>query len=161
PRLTGFAQAGTTVQLLTTSGVVLGTSATAGDGSYTLSPSAPLADGSYTLTVRAIDVAGNIGANSGSLSLTIDTQAPPAPTGPTLLAADDSGAKGDGITNVRQPHLTGTAAPGATVQLLSAGVAIGTATAGADGSYTVQPSAALGDGAYSLQTRAVDAVGNA
>src|SRR6185437_12827137 len=45
---------------------------------------------------------------------------PPAPSTPALLPADDSNVVGDGITNVKQPHLTGTAAPNTTVQLLNA-----------------------------------------
>lgn len=37
-------------------------------------------DGSKTLTARITDVAGNIGAAAGSLSVTLDTSAPAAPT---------------------------------------------------------------------------------
>ena len=40
-------------------------------------------------------------------ALTILTAIPVTPSTPVLLASDDSGTQGDGITNVKQPHLTG------------------------------------------------------
>src|SRR5205085_2270113 len=129
PRLTGTAVAGATVQLLDAAGNVLG-AATAAIGSYTVAPTSPLADGAYALRVRAVDAAGNTGAAGPVLSLTIDTAAPAAPAAPTPFTADASGTQGDGLTSVRQPRLTGTAEPGATVQLLdAAGNVLGAATA--------------------------------
>ena len=161
PRLIGSSEPGVVVHLLNASGAVIGTTIAGSDGSYTVAPSIALGDGTYLLTVRAIDVAGNVGPVSGPLTLTILTSTPAAPTGPILLATDDSGVKGDRITNVNQPHLTGTATAGLTVQLVNAaGTVLGVAIAASDGSYSVQPSTSLADGTYSLQTRQVDAAGN-
>jgi hypothetical protein len=161
PRLTGTTEAGATVQLLSGPGTVIGTITAGSNGAYTVQPSARLADGTYSLTVQAVDVAGNISLASPALSLTIDTTPPVAPSTPVLLPADDSGVKGDGITNVKQPHFTGTAEAGATVQLRNAtGAVIGSTTAGSDGSFTVQVGAPLADGPYTFSAVAIDAAGN-
>ncbi len=122
--------------------------------------SSPLADGTYAVQAQAIDAAGNASGVFGALSLTIDTAAPATPAAPVLLAADDTGALGDGITSVRQPHLTGTAPAGDTVRLVAAGAVLATATAGADGGYTVQVSSPLADGTYAVEAQAVDVAGN-
>ena len=161
PRLIGTAPAGDTVDLVSANGTIQGTSVVTSTGSYALIPSLPLNDGTYALAVEAIDVAGNVSTPSGTLTLTILTSIPAAPTAPVLLAADDSGVKGDSITNVTQPHLTGTAQPGATVQLLNGpGAVLATTTASASGSYTLQPATPLPDGLATLQTRVIDAAGN-
>ena len=39
---------------------------------------------------------------------------------PVLVAADDTGVPGDGVTSNRQPRLNGTAEAGSTVELLDA-----------------------------------------
>ena len=161
PRMTRIAAANATIQLLNASGTVLGSTTSAADGTYTVAPSAALADGSYAFSTRAIDLAGNVGPAGAALTLVIQTASPPATAAPTLLPADDSGAKGDGLTNVAAPRLTGSATANVTIQLLNAaGTILGTTTSAADGSYTVAPSAALSDGTYSLSTRIIDAAGN-
>jgi len=161
PRLTGTATVGTTVQLLNPAGVVLGAAAVGPDGVYSVAPSSPLADGTYAVRARDVDPSGNNSAPSAAFTLTILTAAPAAPTAPNLLAADDSGAKGDGVTNVNQPRLTGTALPGVTIQLVNgAGVVVARTTAAGDGSYALQPANPLPDGLATLQSRAADAAGN-
>ena len=161
PRLVGVAEPGSAVQLLDATGAVLAATLAAPDGSYTLRPPAPLADGTYSYTVRAVDAAGNVGPASPALAVTIDTTPPAIPAAPTLLAADDSGAAGDGLTDVSRPRLVGVADPGATVLLLdAAGVVLGQSTAGADGSYTLAPTAGMADGPHPLRVQAVDLAGN-
>jgi len=86
--------------------------------------------------------------------------APAAPSTPSLAPADDTGPAGDGPTSVRRPHLVGTATPGLTVQLVDAsGIGYGSATAGADGAYSIPVSGLLGDGTYRLAARGVGADG--
>ena len=161
PRLVGTSTVGTTVQILTASGTLIGAATTAPDGSYTITPSADLADATYSLQARALDASNTAGSLSGTFSLTIDTTAPAAPAGPALLAADDSGVQGDGITNVAQPRFIGTAEAGSTVQLvLTSGNVLATATAGADGSYLIPTPSKFTDGTYALRTSAIDAAGN-
>ena len=64
PRFTGTATAGTTVQLVSPAGAVLGSAAVAADGSYSVAPSAPLADGTYSLLARDVDPSGAASAPS-------------------------------------------------------------------------------------------------
>ncbi|MFO0951843.1 MAG: Ig-like domain-containing protein [Isosphaeraceae bacterium] len=136
PRFTGSTEAGATVQLINAAGTVLATTTATGTGAYTLSPASALADGTYALRVQAIDAAGNASAASVSTTLTVLTTPPAAPGLPTLDPADDSGTKGDGLTNVGQPRFSGTAAAGVTVRLLNAaGTVIGTTTANGAGAF--------------------------
>ncbi len=161
PRLTGTAAPSARVQVLDAAGNVVASGRSSSTGSYTVTPPSPLAEGVTALRARAIDVAGNVGAAGPAFALTIDTVPPAPPSAPALLAADDSGVVGDGITNVRQPRLTGTAEPGATVELVGpAGETVGTATASGSGAFTVTPSAPLADGTYPVRARATDAAGN-
>src|SRR5207249_4427355 len=103
----------------------------------------------------------NTSAASGVFNLTVDTSPPPVPAAPTLLAADDSGTAGDGITNVKQPHLTGTVGGGTTVQIVNAGGSVlGSAAVGPGGSYSVALATVLADGTYPVSVRVVDVAGN-
>ena len=161
PHLTGNAEANAVIQLLNGSALIIGTGVTNASGAYSIAPASALGDGSYSLTVQAIDAAGNASPPSSSFALTIATKSPAAPSAPSLLATDDSGVKGDGITNVNLPHLIGTALANTSVQLLNgAGTVIGSATSDASGNYAVVPAGAFGDGSYALTVRAVDNVGN-
>ena len=162
PRLVGKADPDVLVQILDASGNVLASSSTAADGSYTVALTGPLADGSASLRAREEDVAGNLSPASPALALVIDTTPPATPPVPSLLAADDSGTAGDGVTNVNQPRLTGTAEPNANVRLLdAAGNVLGAGAAGADGRYTVRVGSPLKDGTYLVRAQATDAAGNA
>ena len=161
PRLTGSAEPLSTVQIVDASLKVYATTIVGANGTFTAMIGSALTDGTYALQARATDAAGNISSVGPSISITIDTVTPSTPTIPTLLAADDSGVVGDGITNVRQPRMAGTASPNLTVQLLnSSNVTIGSATANASGGYTVAPSTPLADGTYLLRAVAVDVAGN-
>ncbi|MFO0951844.1 MAG: Ig-like domain-containing protein [Isosphaeraceae bacterium] len=142
----------------------VGTATAGGTGAYVVTPASPLADGTYALRVRAVDAAGNVGAAGPAFNLTITTTtttAPATPSTPSLLSADDSGPKGDLITNARQPRLVGTATPGLTVQIvIGGGTVLGSAPVAPDGSYSVQVSYELADGTYVFQARGVDDQGN-
>ena len=161
PHLTGTTEANATVQLLNAAGIVLGSTSASAASSYSVIPSAALADGVYSLCVQAVDAAGNTSAASPALTLTIDTTPPAAPSVPTLLPADDSGTKGDDITNVKQPHLIGTSEPGAMLQILNAsGAVVGVTVVLTDGSYSAQISSPLADGSYAFRAQGTDAAGN-
>jgi len=101
-----------------------------------------LADGSHTFAVRAIDAAGNVDPSPAAYTWTVDTTAPAAP----------------GIGAVTPTTVSGTAEPGATVEVFVNGLSVGTTTADADGHWSI--AASLADGAYSLTAQATDAVGN-
>jgi len=137
-----------------------------GAGNWTLSiPVAnQLNDGVYDVTALVTDSAGNIGSESTSSELTIDT-APPAPPSvtPNLVTADDSGSvDSDDITNVVAPTFdvpVGTATTGHSVTVYANNVAIGTTTVLADGSYSLD-SASLAEGNYAIQYTLTDSAGN-
>ena len=120
----------------------------------------PPPEGTYSVQARLRDAAGNLSALSAAFGLTIKTSAPPTPAAPALLAADDSGTAGDGITNVRQPRLTGTATPGTTVQIVSGFAIVGSALVGPNGTYVVPFGGPLADGTYPVTVRLVDPATN-
>src|SRR4029077_9194580 len=117
-------------------------------GAYSIT-SAALAVGVHTITAAATDIAGNPGAASAGLSLSIQPHAAFVPSIPDLTAAADSGPDAtDNITNVATPSFTGTAEAGSTVTILSDGIAVGSGLA-AGGSYIIT-TAALADGTHSI-----------
>src|SRR5262249_34098416 len=81
----------------------------------------------------------------------------PPPSAPTLDPANDSGAKGDNITNVAPAFYNGTALAGLTVTVFSDGVAVGSGPA-TGGNYHIQVSP-LADGSHQLTAQATDSVG--
>ncbi|WP_426074981.1 Ig-like domain-containing protein [Janthinobacterium sp. DSP2-3-3] len=118
------------------------------------------ADGDKVFTARVTDIAGNIGAAGGALTITLDT-AIAAPPVPVLSSASDTGASNaDGITRISTPVITGTAESGSTVTLYdSDGVTVLGTTVASGGAWSIT-SSALGDGVHTLSAKAVDAAGN-
>ena len=161
PRVTVTAGAGLTVRLINGSGQILNTAASVG-GSVTLSAGSNLADGTYTLRAITVDEVGNASNPGPTFSLIISAALPATPTRPTILAADDTGIKGDGLTTVRRPRITGTAIPGNRVDWLdgTGAVVASTTAATGDGSYVLQASLAFPNGTAQARVRQVDAVGN-
>jgi hypothetical protein len=154
PNLSGTAEAGATVAVISSLNGAIGNSA----GPNYLITSTTLVDGVHNVVATATDNAGNTSANSGTLSLTIDTTAPAAPSIPDLAAGSDSGSSStDNITNVTGPTLTGTAESGAIVRVFSSVAGqIGTS---AGPSYSIN-SVALADNVHSITANATDAAGN-
>jgi hypothetical protein len=149
-----------------------------GSGTSAIAFSYTVASGQNTsdLTVSALslngatirDGVGNAADLSGATNynpagvLQIDTAAPAAPTGLGLDTATDSGAKGDGITNVSQAKIDGTAEAGGRVTLYDTDgtTVLGTGTANATtGAFSITTSA-LSDGTHSISAKATDAAGN-
>ena len=163
PHLTGTAEANSSLQLLDATGTLLGSTIVSVSGAYSVVPSTPLAIGVYVLHVTATDSAGNVSLSSGTFTLTIQGQVNPvAPSAPSLLASDDSGAKGDGITNVNLPHLIGTGTPGTSVELLTQpGVMLGLASVSGSGSWSIVPTTSLADGTYVLDAVTIDSFAHA
>ena len=156
------------VQIISSNNTVLGTAFSAPNGAYSVQFASPLADGVYAVNIRAEDVAGNLSSLSPVFVLRINNKLPTAPT-IFLFSGDDSGVKGDNITNVRRPHLVGTTDPGLNVDLIDTNgdvsgtpgaVLPGTAIADSNGNYVVQFASPLPDGVYHVQTQARDAADN-
>ena len=75
--LTGTAEANSTVKVYD-GATLLGSATANGTGAWSYTTAA-LANGAHSLTATATDAAGNTGAASAALSVTIDTTAPVAP----------------------------------------------------------------------------------
>jgi len=140
--VTGTGEAGATVTVRDTAGVVIGSAIVAGDGTYWAPLATPQANGE-TVSVTLTDTAGNI-------SPPVDAVAPDitAPGTPTATLS------GDGVL------VAGTGEPGAVVTVTAPGGAvIGSATVGAGGSYVVTLAAPQINGETLAVTQA-DAAGN-
>ena len=155
PTLTGTAESGSTVTLYSTA-TVTGSGPATG-GAYSITSSA-LTTGAKTLTVKATDVAGNLGPASASTIVTIDVTAPAKPGTPVLAAASDTGrSSADKNTSITTPTLTGTATAGSIVTLYDGGTQIGSLTT-ATATYSFTPT--LANGSHVITTKATDPAGN-
>ncbi|QHB91270.1 Ig-like domain-containing protein [Acinetobacter baumannii] len=115
-----------------------------GDGTWTLADNTlpTLADGPHTITVTATDAAGNVGTDTGVV--TVDTTAPAAPVIDPVNGTDP---------------ITGTAEPGSTVTVTYPDGTTATVVAGTDGSWSVPNPGNLVDG-DTVTATATDPAGN-
>ena len=160
PTFSGMAEAGSTVKLFDTNGpTVIGTGVADGSSNWTITTST-LSTGAHTVTAEATDPAGNTGAVSDGIVITIDTSKPSAPSATDLVTASDSGDDTDNLTNDTTPTITGTAEADSMVTLYDSDgtTVIGTAVA-TGGTYSVTTSA-LADGIHSITATATNAAGN-
>jgi len=109
--------------------------------------------------LAGLGVLAGLGAAAGGGGGGGGSTAPPpvsaAPTDLALAAASDSGAQGDRITNDNTPTISGRAEANAAITVRNAsGTTVATATADANGNWSATPSAALSDGAVTLQVTA-------
>ena len=153
--LTGTAEANSTVKVYD-GATLLGSAVANGSGAWSYTTAA-LANGAHSLTATATDAAGNTGAASAALAVTIDTTAPVAPS--ITAFSTDSGTVGDGITNDNTLTLTGTAEANSTVKVYDGATLLGSAVANGSGAWSYT-TAALTNGAHSLTATATDAAGN-
>jgi hypothetical protein len=139
--LSGRGEPGSTVEVLV-DGQPVGTATVGADGSWTLET--VLAEGERQISVRSADaptsasepVAVTIGAAAGAEAPALPLALDPLPAG---LAAGP-------VT------LSGSGEPGSTVEVLVDGQPVGTATVGADGSWTLETVLAEGERQISLRT---------
>jgi hypothetical protein len=153
----GTAEAGATVRLY--DGAAEIGHVTAGGGTYSIAIT-DLGEGSHALTARVFDAAGNPGAASGTLTVTVDTARPAAMAAPALATGSDSGIIGDGITRALMPTWKGNAEAFAQVTLYDGATALGSVSADAQGVWEFAPAAALPDGVHAITARQVDGAGN-
>ncbi len=157
PSFVGTAEAGATVTLYNGTTKV-GTGIAGADGTWSITAS-KLAAGVRSITVKATDIAGNLGAASPVLAVTIDTTIA-RPARPDLVASSDSGVSAtDNLTNITTPDFTGTAEAGSLVTLLDGTTAIGSAIAAPTGTWTIT-AAPLADGTHAIAAIATDTAGN-
>src|SRR5690242_12035820 len=153
--LSGSAEANSTVKVFA-GATLLGTATANGTGAWTFATAA-LTNGAHSFTATATDAAGNTGAASGALAVTIDTVAPSAPT--IAAFSPDSGTAGDHLTDANTLTLSGSAEANSTVKVFDGATLLGTATANGTGAWTFA-TAALTNGAHSFTATATDAAGN-
>lgn len=135
------------------------------DGTWTITPDVPLTDGSYTLTLKARDIITGYSDPSEPFHLIVNThvtepviQYVGAEAKPAVEAVTSVLATGE--TNNTRPVISGMGGgAGSTIRLMDGGVVIGTAVVSADGSWSVQPTAALSDGVHSFTAVAIDQAG--
>ncbi|PEI02166.1 hypothetical protein CRM79_22200 [Pantoea agglomerans] len=157
PTVSGEGEPGATVDLLDSKGTTLGSATVGADGSWSITPDA-LTDGKYSLSVVQTDKAGNTSAAAAVPEIEVDTKAPDAVKGITIMD-DNNDAIGE-TTNDTTPTVSGTGEPGATVTLKDdKDITLGTTTVNADGSWSITPEA-LKDGEYKLQVVQTDKAGN-
>ncbi|CGN33765.1 VCBS repeat-containing protein [Salmonella enterica subsp. enterica serovar Typhi] len=158
-RVTGTAEAGSTVTITSETGVVLGTATADGTGSFTATLT-PAQTNGQPLLAFAQDKAGNTGIAAGFTAP--DTRVPEAPIITNVV--DDvgiyTGAIANGqVTNDAQPTLNGTAQAGATVSIYNNGALLGTTTANASGNWSFTPTGNLTEGSHAFTATATNANG--
>ncbi|EAM6398095.1 BapA prefix-like domain-containing protein [Salmonella enterica] len=158
-RVTGTAEAGSTVTITSETGVVLGTATADGTGSFTATLT-PAQTNGQPLLAFAQDKAGNTGIAAGFTAP--DTRVPEAPIITNVV--DDvgiyTGAIANGqVTNDAQPTLNGTAQAGATVSIYNNGALLGTTTANANGNWSFTPTGNLTEGSHAFTATATNANG--
>jgi hypothetical protein len=129
-------------------------------------PSAGVNGSVATISVAAnqyADAAGNDNTASSSLTLTVDTVAPNAPSAPNLASGSDSGSSPtDDITNTNTGLVfSGSTEAGVTtVKLYDGTTEIGSTSAISGNAYTITTVGTLADGAHTIIAKAFDAAGN-
>ena len=163
PKFSGKGEPGATVTV-SDGPTPLGTAVVNPDGTWEFTPTAPLADGPHTVTATATDPAGNPSNTTAPIPFTVDTSAPPAPSG--LVATDDVGTDtglipNNGITDDNKPTISGgPATPGDTITVFDKGVPVATTTVKPDGTWSVD-TPVLPDGPHTITAIATDPAGNA
>lgn len=154
----GMAEAFATVALVENGGEIDHALADA-TGAWSINPATRFTEGVHTFTARAVDLAGNIGADSAALTVTVDLTSA-TPTTPDLLSGSDTGrSQGDNVTSLTTPSFGGKAEAGATVTLMDGTTVVGTGTASGVGSWTAKTSV-LAEGQHVLTAIATDKAGN-
>ena len=113
---------------------------------------APLADGDHKLSAVETTPGGGSSNPSGSVEVSVDTQAPGAP-------AITSPAPGASV-NDNTPQVSGTAEPGSSVVVKDGDKVICSTTADKNGSWSCKPTEPLVDGDHTLTATAADPAGN-
>ncbi len=158
PTFSGTTGAATTVTIL--DGATVRGSVAAAGTTYSVTASPALADGVHPIKARATDVAGNDSASdSATLSITIDTTDPAAPSTPDMTPQTDLGSSStDNVTADATPDVTGTAEADSTVTLFVDNAAAGTMAA-TGGSYAFTLPTQSG-GEHEAKVQTTDGAGN-
>ncbi|EBE1173010.1 Ig-like domain repeat protein [Salmonella enterica] len=156
PALVGTAEPKSTI-LLMRDGKLYDSIEVDSNGTWNYQFSNKFLQGAYDIEIISQDAAGNK-SSTVKYSFTIQTEVVPPKA--ELDASDDSGAKGDWITNKHNAlTLLGTADRFATVNILIDGKTIGVTTADADGNWNFDISRSLSDNVYKITVESIDPLG--
>ncbi|EIN5298642.1 non-fimbrial adhesin SiiE [Salmonella enterica] len=156
PALVGTAELKSTI-LLMRDGKLYDSIEVDSNGTWNYQFSNKFLQGAYDIEIISQDAAGNK-SSTVKYSFTIQTEVVPPKA--ELDASDDSGAKGDWITNKHNAlTLLGTADRFATVNILIDGKTIGVTTADADGNWNFDISRNLSDNVYKITVESIDPLG--
>lgn len=159
-RVTGSAEANSTVTITSSTGTVLGTATADGTGAFTVTLS-PAQTTGQSLLAFAQDRAGNVGVSTSFTAP--DTRVPDAPAITSVVDDVPGGAVGvlsnGQLTNDAKPTLNGTAQANATISIYNNGALLGTTTANASGIWAFTPSGNVTEGAHAFTATATNANG--
>ncbi|EDH9300679.1 hypothetical protein CC653_06245 [Salmonella enterica subsp. enterica serovar Typhi] len=156
PALVGTAEPKSTI-LLMRDGKLYDSIEVDSNGTWNYQFSNKFLQGAYDIEIISQDAAGNK-SSTVKYSFTIQTEVVPPKA--ELDASDDSGAKGDWITNKHNAlTLLGTADRFATINILIDGKTIGVTTADADGNWNFDISRNLSDNVYKITVESIDPLG--
>jgi hypothetical protein len=130
----------------------IGTTMANGTGHFTFTPGTPLSLGNHQASANAHMGTSLTSGMSNLNDFTIDQTAPAAPT--LNRPADGS------VTRDRTPAFTGTAEPGADVEVFVDGNSIGSTTANGSGNFSFTPTTPLPPGPHEAFVGATDRAGN-
>ncbi|EAO6904040.1 non-fimbrial adhesin SiiE [Salmonella enterica] len=156
PALVGTAEPKSTI-LLMRDGKLYDSIEVDSNGTWNYQFSNKFLQGAYDIEIISQDAAGN---KSSTVKYSFSIQTEVVPPKAELDASDDSGAKGDWITNKHNAlTLLGTADRFATVNILIDGKTIGVTTADADGNWNFDISRNLSDNVYKITVESIDPLG--
>lgn len=138
PRIAGRAEPGATV-VIRIDGVEVATVTASASGDWAYTTPIPLADGLHTVDITATDAAGNTATDFVRFGL--DSSLP---------ELDIITPPHHGYTNQSAPTISGTADPGATIEVTIDGVLVGTATADEAGEWSLIVTVPLADGEHTV-----------
>ena len=166
--------AGNSTLRLLRNGLTVATTATGAGGTVMITDvgSPALTNGVYSYSSQVVAANGTVSPNGPTITVTIDTNAPVAPSALTLDPGSDSGFKGDNVTNVASPFFsTSGVIAGATVKLFrtpvvgglptGAPVLVNSVAAAVAGTLLIQDPGPVPDGVYSYTAQQISAAGNA
>lgn len=123
---------------------------------FTVDPAGALPAGRHAFSAQAVDEVGNFGPRSRGLPVELITAAPVAPT-IGIDPRSDSGAKGDGFTNVSAPVIGGVAPVGSRVVVKIDGGSDIPVLVGRWGAWSFRP--VVADGSHTVTALAENVAG--
>ncbi|MBC8160382.1 MAG: SH3 domain-containing protein [Roseiflexaceae bacterium] len=137
----GTAEPGATVQLLV-DGEQVGETVAAADGTWSIDADVPQ-PGDYAVTARTVGADGATLNESAATSITVEA--------PQVAAEPPTVSLPTGDLTAGQPTISGTGTPNQSIELLVDGAVVGTASVGADGTWSLPVELAVGS--YQITAR--------